>query len=158
MKEFFITTKYRQSLIVLGGILLLLVVFQAGIFVGFHKARSAMRMDDRFARAYGAHYKQGPFGIPEDDFPAAHGTVGKVLSVSLPTFVVEDKGNARIVRTATGTEVREGRDDTELSSIDPDDFVVVIGSPNDSGEIVAKFVRLVPPPPDYPRNASSTSK
>jgi hypothetical protein len=39
------------------------------------------------------------------------------------------------------------RETVKISDLKVDDFVVVIGEPNDSGQIEAKFIRLLPPAP-----------
>lgn len=141
-------------MIVVGSIITLLLAFQAGVFVGFHKASMAFHLDERYERAYGEHVRSGPFGIPSNDFPEAHGTIGRVLSVSLPTIIVEDKNMEKIVRIASDTAIRKDHDKIDGANITVNDFVVVIGSPNNQQEIAAKFIRLLPPPPGF--NASSS--
>jgi len=43
--------------------------------------------------------------------------------------------------------IRRFRDDIDISKVQMDEIAVVLGSPNDNGEIEASFVRLMPPPP-----------
>ena len=144
-------------MIIVGSIITLLLTFQAGVFVGFNKASMAFHLDDRYERAYGQHIHTGPFGIPDNDFPEAHGTIGRVLSVSLPTIIVEDKNTEKIVRIAPDTVIRKDRDKIDEANIAANDFVVVIGSPNEKQEIAAKFIRLLPPPQGFTASSSTST-
>ena len=157
MKQFFTTTKYKRILAILGAIIIVLATFHAGMFVGFHKAGMAYRIDERYGRAYGGHFNGGPFGIPDSDFPESHGAIGRVLSISLPTLIVEDKNNEKVVLVAADTTARKGRERIEVTMIKPNDFIVVIGSPNEKQEIVAKFVRILPPPAEFTLKTSTAS-
>ncbi len=156
MKQFFNSQKYRRLIIWTGVIILLLLSFQGGVFVGFHKASMGFMVDQRYERAYGNHIKSGPFGIPNDDFPEAHGAIGRVLSVHLPTIIVEDKNTEKIVRIAPDTIIRKNRVKISEAQITTSDFVVVIGEPNDQQEINAKFIRMIPPPAGYVGKSTST--
>lgn len=155
MKQFFNSPNYKRLTFWVGLVVLLLLTFQGGIFVGFHKASMAYQFDERYRGAYGGHFRSGPFGIPQDDFPEAHGATGRVLSVNLPTIVVEDKNSEKIVLITGDTVVRKNRDKVEAGTIAANDFVVIIGSPNEKQEVVAKFIRMLPPPPEF--SASTTT-
>jgi hypothetical protein len=146
MKQLLTSPRGKKSMKLLGGLIVLLVVFQAGVFVGFHKASIGFGFDEHAFRAYREHFHRGPMGMPLDDFPEAHGALGRVILVSLPTLIVEEKGNTKIVRIGERTVVRRGHDKVSPTNIAPEDFVVVIGSPNDMSEIDAKFIRILPPP------------
>ncbi len=149
MKQFFNSTNYKRLTLWVGFVVVLLLTFQGGIFVGFHKASMAYQFDERYRGAYGEHFRSGPFGLPQDDFPEAHGAAGRVLSVSLPTLVIEDKNSEKIVVITDETVVRKNRDKVGAETIGANDFVVVIGSPNAKQEVVAKFIRMLPPPPNF---------
>jgi hypothetical protein len=157
MRQLFNTPRFKRITSVIGAIVALLVAFQGGVFVGFHKASMAFRVDERYQHAYGEHFHSGPLGIPDDDFPEAHGAIGKVISISLPTIVVEDKNAERVVRVATDTVVRKNHDKVDPASITANDFIVVIGAPNDSQEVIAKFIRILPPPPGFVPTTSASA-
>lgn len=149
MKQIFSSPKYKRITTIVGITVLLLVVFQAGMFVGFHKAKMGIHGDERFERAYGEHFKNGPFGFPQDDFPEAHGASGRVLSVNLPTIIVEGRDSEKTVLVGADTVIRKDRSKVQAGLIAPNDFVIVIGSPNEKQEIEAKLIRMLPPPPDF---------
>ena len=46
------------------------------------------------------------------------------------------------------TEIREFRDTIQVSELTVGDFIVVLGTPNEEGQVEAKLIRTVPPPPD----------
>jgi hypothetical protein len=140
-----------------GGLVVLLLVFQAGIFVGYRRAAFSFGSGENFYRAFGRG--PGPMGMPRgNDLFSAHGATGRIISVHLPTLVVEDRdGGEKVVLTNTDTQVRKFRDAAAVTDLKTDDFVVVIGSPDDSAEIVAKFIRILPPPPTLPEPVSAST-
>jgi hypothetical protein len=77
--------------------------------------------------------------------PGGHGAVGKVLSVSLPNFVVIGNDNLEKVITVTNeTLVRKFREEATTADITVGMSVAVLGDPNESGVIQAKFIRVMP--------------
>ena len=84
----------------LGIIIVALLIFSAGIRIGFQKAS--------FGRAWGEHYNEN-FGMGKrktnermgdmrrigvmDYFPNAHGATGKIIKIELPNVIVQDKKN-----------------------------------------------------------------
>jgi len=136
---------FTKALIAIGLVLAALVVFQAGVYVGVNKAALSFRMGDNYYRAL------GPGGFPGDplgeELSEANGASGKILSVSLPTFIMEDQGGEKVILIGSQTGIRFMRDSTSSSAIMPGDGAIVIGEPNDKGEIEATFIRLLPPPP-----------
>ncbi|HVU06696.1 MAG TPA: hypothetical protein VHE10_02840 [Candidatus Paceibacterota bacterium] len=141
-------TKGRRIALVLVGVIATLLVFQAGVSVGYHKASFSYRSSDRFFRMV-----QGPetgvasltTGFPVDEFSASHGTAGRIVSVSLPTFVVASPDNREQTVTIDGnTVVRMFRATASSSDIRPEQFTVVLGEPNQAGTIQARFVRIMP--------------
>ena len=129
-----------------------LIVFQAGVFVGYHKAFSSYSGGDRFYRMMeGEQRPQGPqMGFQavfddKDDFLPSHGVTGRIVSVSLPSFIVAAPNNLeKTVLVNDKTITRKFRDTVTSSDIHVNDFVIVLGEPDQSGTIEAKFVRLTP--------------
>ena len=130
-----------------GIVVVLGLIFSAGVSVGFHKAS--------FGRAWGENYKNnfgmmpgGPnFGFGKDNFPNAHGAIGKIIKIELPTIIVQDKDNTeKVILIKDDTQIEKMKDKIQTTDLKMDDFIVVIGSPNDKGQIEAKFIRLMPAP------------
>ncbi len=140
----------RHLLTVLILLIVGLLIFQAGMLVGFHKAAFSYRMGDNYYRAIGPEH--GAFGLPFDEhLPDAHGAAGMVLSVALPTFVIDDHGTEKTIMITGNTLVRRFRDSASTTDIKANDFVVILGSPLESGSIDAKLIRILP------KDASTTA-
>lgn len=125
-----------------------LVIFQAGVFVGYRKAAFAFKFGDNYYRAFGERGPR-PFQVPvEGKFMDVHGAAGKIIDVSLPTFVVEGPDSIeKVIRIGADTGIRRFRDVATSSDLAAGDFVVVLGEPNENAEVNAKLIRIVPPPP-----------
>lgn len=146
--------KVRGILIGLGVAVLVLVIFQAGMVAGYHKAKFGARFGDNFERNF-----VGPRGedfggrFPAPGMPGGHGAVGEIVSISLPQIVVAGPDNLeKTVLVGTSTLVREFRDEITADQLKVGDFVVVLGNPNEEGQVDAKLIRLMPPPPDRVMN------
>lgn len=129
-------------------IIVLSVVFQAGMFVGFRKAQFNGAWSDHYERNFGPR-SRGPMGsmmgnLP-DRFPDGHGTVGKIIKLETPNVIVLDKDNTeKIIITDSETDIIKFGEKVNISDLKVDDQIVVIGAPNEQGQIVAKFIRILP--------------
>lgn len=145
--------KFKTVICILGILAVILLVFQAGMIAGFRKAS--------FGHDWGEHYSQN-FGFPNmgpgmmrggfGNLPNAHGAIGKIIKVSLPTIIVlDEKDNTeKSVLIGEGTEIRKVKESIDEDQLKVDDHVVVIGSPNSSGQIEAKLIRFLPFPLEMP--------
>ncbi len=133
----------RWALYFIGGIALILVVFQLGMFVGFRKARFSFRWADSYHRTFG-----GPRGgwwqdFTGDDLINGHGVAGQVIKIDGNSLVIKGKEAVeRIVVVSASTTIRGGRDTMSASDIKVDTKVVVIGTPQTDGSIMAKLIRV----------------
>ena len=140
----------------LGIAIVLMCTFHAGVITGFQKAS--------YGHAWGQHYSEnfGIGNIDRDDvslggmmnnfgmmdyFPNAHGATGKVIKITLPNLIVKDDDNMeRIISTDANTLIQKGRTTLQANELGLDDFIVVIGTPDDKGLIEAKLIRVIPAP------------
>ena len=127
-----------------GIVVVILLIFSAGLSVGFHKAS--------FGRAWGDNYEHN-FGMKpmplfgKDNFPNAHGSIGKIIKIELPTIIVQDQDKTeKVILIKDDTKIQKMRENITTADLKIDDFIVVIGSPNDKGQIEAKFIRMMPLP------------
>ena len=95
--------------------------------------------------------------FPKQDYISGHGVFGPVISVNDDNSVtVRDRdGVEKVVVILPDAAIRSGMKNVSFSSIALGQVIVVIGEPNDQGQIEAKFVRLMPPgvswvPPQCP--------
>ncbi len=153
---FFRSVWFTRALYGLGGLIVLLTVFQLGVVVGFHKARFSYRWAENYHRTFGGP-RAGLWGDVEDhEFMDSHGLVGTVIKVDGTSVVVKGSdGLEKVISTTPATTLERGRQVVQLSDLKVDDKIVVLGSPQDDGSIAAKFIRIfdqlfdqaLPPPP-----------
>lgn len=143
MKSFFDSKTIFKILCVIGATVIALLIFSLGVTVGYRKAS--------FGRAWGENYERnfgmGPGGpmLGRDNFPNAHGAVGKIIKIELPTVIVQDRDNTeKTILIKNDTQIQSARNSITTNDLKIDDFVVVIGDPNNQGQIEAKFIRVMP--------------
>jgi cell division protein FtsX len=123
-------------------------IFQAGVFVGYRKADFSGRFGDNYSRAFGGNKIDIKGGFPQDIFVGGHGAVGKIVRINLPTLVVADRDNVeKVVIIDNETSVRKFRETSKITDLKAGDFVVILGSPDDDGQIRAKLIRIMPEKP-----------
>ncbi len=156
IKNFFKSKLFTKILYGIGIVIIALLIFRAGIFVGYHKAAFSYQRGDNYYHTFGSNRNGFFMGIPGDDFANAHGATGKIIKINLPTFIVEDDDHTeKIVVINNNTAIRHFRETATSNDLKIGDFVVVIGSPNNKSEIEANLIRLIPPPQDF-NTATST--
>lgn len=148
IKEYIRSQSFRGVLAGIGIAIVILMIFQAGVFIGYRKASFAYRFGDNYYRAFDRR-PPSPFGVPmSGEFGTTHGAAGQVMSVSLPTFVVAGPDSIeKTVLVGTSTLVRKLDAELKPEDIQTGDFLVVIGEPNDEAQVQAKLIRILPEPP-----------
>jgi hypothetical protein len=144
IKKFFESKIANKILIGVGFVIVALLIFSAGVAVGFRRAS--------FGRAWGENYERN-FGMmsdrpmfSDDNFPNAHGAVGKIIKVELPTVIVQDEkdNKEKVILIKNDTKIQKMENSITVNDLKVDDFVVIIGTPDDQGQIEAKFIRVMP--------------
>lgn len=136
------------------GLAILSGVFQAGVFVGFHKAAFLFKSGDNFYRAFGDRDDRlikgmgMAGGMFRDELSGGHGAIGKIVKVNLPIITVIGPDNIeKTIIVNDDTNIHQQRGTSSIDVLTADQYISVLGTPNDQGQIVAKFIRIVPPPP-----------
>ncbi|OGI47226.1 hypothetical protein A2121_00525 [Candidatus Nomurabacteria bacterium GWB1_40_6] len=131
----------------IGIVIILLLVLSAGISIGFHKASFGRAWGDNYERNFGMRPERPMLMLGKENFPNAHGAIGKIIKIELPTIIVQDKDNTeKVILTANDTQIQRMQENITANDLKINDFIVVIGSPNEQGQIEAKLIRLVPSP------------
>ena len=132
-------------------LVVLLVIFQAGRFVGFRQAMFSGRLGDNYYRALEGPSRGGPLGMKgsrgfwSDDLPNSHGAAGKIIKINLPTLVVIGPDNLeKVIKVGGDTIIRSFRNAIKASDLKVGDSIVTIGTADESSQIVAKLIRLLP--------------
>jgi hypothetical protein len=149
IKKVFDSKKVFMVASVFGALVISTLIFQAGVFVGFHKASFGRDWGENYGRNFGMmRGDMGPIRggiINPENFPNGNGAVGKIIKIELPTIIVQDKdGTEKIVLIKDDTSIRSMREDITKDKLKIDDAIVVVGSPNNKGQIEAKLIRLMP--------------
>ncbi len=131
------------------GMLLVMCIFEVGVMVGYHEASFSSRWGQNYERNFGGMGVAQ--GLPGGHLPTPDGTFGKIISISneasTTTLVVNSAQNPEEkIIINSDTLVRDRVNTVSASALGIGSYVVVLGAPNDQGEIEAKLVRVVPSP------------
>ncbi len=131
-----------------------LISFRIGVHVGFRKANFANNWGNNYyKRTFGEPKKPRGFepffgkmgGIRSDVFTNSGSVSGEVVSLTDKTLVVMGQdGIEKNIILEKITRIKKFRDNVGIEEIKTGDSVVVFGSPNTDGEIIANLVRIIP--------------
>lgn len=154
-KPFFQSKLFTGTLIVIGSLIVLLLVFRTGMYVGARKATFSYRWGENYHRMFGGP-RHGFFQeFAGEDFAPGGGTVGTIISIDTGSLIIKTpEGIEKTVTVNDQATIRRGRDTLKISDLTVDERIVVIGTPQDNGTVEAKFIRVFdpsrgrrPPPP-----------
>lgn len=148
INKFFQSKLFKWIICGILSLIVLLFVFKIGMFVGSKRADFAFRWGENYHKNF-AGPRGGFFNeFSGKDFIDAHGIFGQIIKIDGQTIVIEGQDNVeKIILVKEDTTIRSLRDNIKLSDLKVNDYIVVIGDPNDAGQIEAKLIRVVPPPP-----------
>lgn len=156
------TKWFRISVCSALGLIVLLLVFLLGAYIGEKKAEFGYKWGQNYGRFFGEprigffnnatgsnmQGPQGPMGIN------AFGNGGTVLKVDGTTMAIKGNDNIeKVIAIDPQTAIREGDAAIRLSDIEPGDQVVVIGAPDNGGQILARLIRVF----DHQNQPTSTN-
>lgn len=148
MDKFVESKRFKRIIYILGIIFILFLVFQAGMITGFKKASFGRNWGDNYERNFGP--KDRTPRLLRDNLsilPNAHGAIGKIIKIDFPNIVVLDKDQTeKVIIINDNTSIIERRDKVGKESLVLDKYVIVIGAPNELGQIESKLVRIIPSP------------
>jgi len=145
-KNFFKTDHFNKILIGLAALVIILFFFTAGIFVGYEKARFSFRWGENYYNNIIG--QRGELNLDRQFFNARNG-VGKIININGNNIIIKDQNNTeKTIVVDDKTVIRVQNQTIKISDLKIDDNIVVIGSPNDSGQVAAKLIRVLPPDND----------
>lgn len=157
----------KKVLIYTGVLLIALFIFQAGQYVGLKRAEFSFRMGDNYYRNIeGRGFDMnGPANSRMNGrnmMTESHGATGKIISIatstvatttisatsttSTPTFtltVASPDNVEKIIVVNNKTLIRQFRQSLTVADLKVDDNIVVLGTPNQNGQIEAKLIRII---------------
>jgi hypothetical protein len=152
--KFFQLKTFRTGLIVIGALIVLLLVFKAGVFVGYKKAQFSYRWGENYHRNFagprGGFFGDFRRGFGDSDYINAHGTFGSIIKIDpsigpgqAATLIVKGSDNTeKTILVSDKTTIASRREAIKINDLKVDDRIVIIGSPNEQGQIEAKFIRV----------------
>ncbi len=148
MKDFFKSKIFSGVLYGIGGVLVVLLIFQTGVSIGYKKASFSFHFGENYYKNFGGVQRFPDIGMRQSGMPDAHGAVGKILNLNLPTFMMEGPDKIeKVVFVDDNTEIRRFRDKISAEELVVNDFVVVVGAPNSDAQIHARLIRVMPESP-----------
>ena len=148
--RFFQSKTFKVATWVVAGLIALLLVFRLGVAVGFRKAAFSYRWGENYHRNFGG--PRGGFGkdfFNERMFIESHGVFGTIVGIDGNTIVVKGRDDVeKIGQASEDTVITRFREKIIVADLKADDPIVVIGDPNDAGQIEAKLIRVIPASPD----------
>ena len=143
--HFFQSKKFQIITWIVAGVMVFLLVFKAGMIVGYKKAGFSYRWGENYHRNFAGPRQGFASNFFDKDFIESHGTFGQIIKIDGSLLVVKGRDNAeKIIVVTNNTFIRSSRDVALLSDLKVDDYIVIIGQPNNQGQIEAKFIRIMP--------------
>lgn len=143
--KYFQSQTFKYVLWAIGGLIVLLLTFKAGMEVGEKKAGYSLRWGENYHRNFG-----GPRGGFFNDFRGrdlidGHGIFGQIIKIGNGSLAIKGRDNMeKAVVLKDSTTITSPQGTLKLENLKVDDNIVIIGEPNKDGQIEAKFIRLMP--------------
>lgn len=145
-KNLFQSKKFKIILCIAGAIVIASIIFAGGMFVGFRKAGFSYRWGEDYYRTFGGRRGEPMMGFPQPgDFTNSHGAVGKIIKINLPNIIISGEDNIeKIILIKDDTVIKRFRENVKPTDLKENDFVTIIGKPDDKSQIEAKLIRIMP--------------
>lgn len=148
LNKFVESNNFKKIIFALLVIFVLIFVFELGVVSGFKKATFRHNWGDNYENNFGPKRDLPPF-VKDNikDMPNANGAIGKIIKIDLPNIVVLDKDKTeKVIVVNDKTNILERKDKINKDFLTLDKYIIVIGEPNELGQIEAKLIRVIPSP------------
>jgi len=145
IQEIIKSKPYMAIALAISVIAVICLIFGGGMYVGYRKARFSYQWGENYHMNFG-----GPRGGFMRDFSGkdlidANGVAGQIIKINNSEIAIKGRDNVeKIVVIKDDTVINRFNEVVKLSDLKINDFIVVIGAPNNSGQIEAKFLRTMP--------------
>lgn len=132
----------KPILIILCVILLSFSMFQLGINIGSNRGRFACNWAKNYQNNFGG--PQRGFGImPEKPFIDGHGIFGEIIKIDNSDIIINDRNNIeKVIKITNDTSINNFESKAKITDLKVGDRIMVIGDPNNQGQIDAKLIRI----------------
>lgn len=132
-------------LMAVGAAIVLVLVFGAGVAVGFKKASFSYRFGENYQQLFGGRRDLLREGNGRG-FMNSHGAAGEIISIAGNSIVIKGSDGAEKNILAPDTvAIRANQQDIKFADLKIGESITVIGAPNDQGQIEARLIRIMPP-------------
>lgn len=143
---------FKIFLGIIFGLMIFAFIFGLGMFVGFKKANFSYKWGENYQRNFagprGGFFENFSRDFMGGDFIDSHGIIGQIIKIDGSDIIIKDRdGVEKVVTTSGTTSIRRLNEDIKITDLKVDDYIIIIGNPNDFGKIDAKLIRIMPPPP-----------
>lgn len=142
--------QFEITVKILGIIVMALVIFAVGVWVGFEKARFSLKWGENYEKNFAGppppeHPEKFLKRAEGRDFRNAHGLSGTIISITDNKLVIKDLDEKEnTVMVVEKTVIKYGRENYQLNQLKNGDKVVVLGRPDKDGVIEAELIRIFP--------------
>ena len=154
--KIFQTKWFKIAVYAIAGIIIFLVGFKTGTFVGLRKAGFSYQWGENYHKNFGG--PRGGFMAPfmmDEEYLNPHATFGKIIKIELPEIIIQGQSEAeKSVLIKDDTSIRRLSEIIKGADLKVGDQVVIVGEPDNSGQISAKLIRVMPASPSS--SASTT--
>jgi len=143
-KEIFKPQHFNKLLIVLAVVVVLVFVFTLGVFVGYEKGRFSKNWGENYCGNIMGPGGRGP-GMMNFDRPGfnAHSGLGQIIKIDGNNLTVKDQANIeKTILVNDKTAIIRDRQNIVIADLKVNDKIIVIGRPNDQGQIESTLIRV----------------
>jgi len=130
------------------GIIIFVFIFGLGVFVGTKRADFSFRWAEEYHKNFGGP-QNGFFGnMMGNEFTDANGVFGQVIKIEGQILTIKGRDNVeKNILVTDETTIVYQKKNIKLSEVKIDESVIVIGDPDNNGQIQAELIRVLPMPP-----------
>ncbi len=145
IKNFFESKAFKITTWLVAGLIVFLLIFRLGMMVGERKAGFTYLWSENYHRNFAGPQEGFMKEFSDRNFLEANGVLGQIIKIDGQTVVVKGRDNVeKIITTDDQTTIEKFQETISPADLKVDDYIVVIGEPNEAGQIEAKFIRVMP--------------
>jgi hypothetical protein len=130
---------------------IVVLIFGAGMMMGGMRAKFSYRWAENYSQNFGGP-REGFLGslgkplLPPGNFIESRGSFGEIIKVNDSDVVMKGQGDVeKVILITDETIIQKAVNKIGKEELKVGDQIVVIGSPNDQGQITAKLIRIFNP-------------
>jgi len=145
INNFFQSKTFKIITWCVAGFIVLFFVFNLGVFVGTQKASFSFRWAEQYHNNFAGPANGFFQEVANGDFMESNGVFGKIIQVNENTLIVKGRNDTeKIISVSDKTTIKYQNKNISISDLKIDQEVVIIGEPNDAGQIEAMLIRVMP--------------